>query len=37
MHKISDKTAQLSQAHAERALKHGQFVEDFGKRLQEND
>jgi len=37
MHKISDKTAQLAQAHAERALKHGQFVEAFGKRLLEND
>jgi len=37
MHKVSDKTAQLAQAHAERALKHGQFVEAFGKRLLEND
>ncbi|CAA9403579.1 hypothetical protein AVDCRST_MAG94-6046 [uncultured Leptolyngbya sp.] len=37
MHKISNKAAQLAQAHAERALKHGLFLEAFGKRLQEND
>jgi len=37
MHKISDKTAQVAQAHAEKALKHGQFVEAFGNRLLQND
>lgn len=37
MHQISDQTVQLARSHAERVLKHGQFVEAFGKRLLEND
>ena len=37
MHQVSDKTAQLARDHAQSALKHGQFLEAFAKRLQKND